>query len=68
MRMAESTPVTPFNDCEHTPTILDLVSSSKCGKTGHCHVESRYTESKWVQTLDKAGAQHRKVYQSPGHR
>lgn len=56
MRMAESTPVTPFNDCEHTPAILDLVSSSKCGKTGHCHVESRYTESKWVQTLDKAGA------------
>lgn len=52
--MAESTPVTPFNECEHTPAILDLMSSSKCGKTGHCHIESYYTESKQVQTLDEA--------------
>lgn len=54
--MAESTPVTPFNECEHTPAILDLMSSSKCGKTGQCRVESHYTESEQVQTLDKAGA------------
>lgn len=32
--MAKFTPVTPFNECEHTPALLDLVSNGKCGKNG----------------------------------